>query len=292
MLDGHSRTLCRTTTADGLFLDGSLGGADSSGTDTVFLLVHGTMSNFYAPGPLERFATQADQAGFASLRINTRGHDGMCSLSGPGGSGRGGATSEIVSDCSLDIAAWIEFLIDLDCSRIILVGHSMGGVKSVFSQVDAPYAEVAGIVCLSPPRFSHEHWINHPNADDFRESFDRAVHLVREGRSDELMPCRQPLPMLVTAGAFLEKYGPHDRYDIVRLLPHLNCPVLVTIGSSTIESSPAFDSVPGEVRKLADQDDAVTLLVIDGEDMSYSRDPQSPFGLAHTWLDESTRSAE
>jgi len=291
MSDTHPRTLCRATTADGLFLDGSLGGADSSNTDTVFLIVHGTMSNFYAPGPLERFATQADQAGFATLRINTRGHDGMCSVSGPGETVRGGAVSETVSDCSLDIAAWIEFLIGRGHSRIILVGHSMGGVKSVFSQVYAPYPEVAGIVCLSPPWFSHEHWINHPDADPFRESFDRAVQLVREGRSDELMPCRQPLPMLVTASAFVEKYGPDDRYDIVRLLPQLTCPVLVAIGSNTVESSPAFDSLPDEARRLADQDHAVTLLVIDGEDMSYSLGPQGPFDLVRRWLDESTGSA-
>jgi pimeloyl-ACP methyl ester carboxylesterase len=289
MPDTHPRTLCRATTADGLFLDGSLGGVDSSGTDTVFLLVHGTMSNFYAPGPLEHFVTQADLAGFASLRINTRGHDGMCSVSGPGGSVRGGATNETVSDCSLDIAAWIEFLIDRGYSRIILVGHSMGGVKSVFSQVYAPYAEVTGIVCLSPPRFAHEHWISHPDADPFRESFDRAVQLVCDGRSDELMPCRQPLPFLATAGAFVEKYGPDDRYDVVTLLPQVNCPALVIVGSRTVRSSPAFDSLPDEIHGLTDRGYAVTLQMIDGEDMTYSLDPGTPFELVLRWLEECRR---
>lgn len=278
------RTLCRVTTDDGLYLDGSLGGADASQTDTAFLLVHGTLSNFYAPGPLERLAASADAAGFASLRINTRGHDGMCSVSGPQGSVRGGATNETVGDCSLDLAAWIEFLIERGYSRVILAGHSMGGVKAVYSQAFAGHPAVAGIVCLSPPRFSHEHWINHPDADAFRASFDAAVKLVLAGRNDELLDCRQPLPFVITASAFVEKYGPDDRYDVVALLSQVNCPVLVTIGSTTVEASPAFDSLPDEIWGLTDQKRPVTLEVIDGENMGYSLDPDGLFELIRGWL--------
>lgn len=278
------RTLCRVTTADGFYLDGSFGGADASETSTAFLLVHGTLSNFYAPGPLEHFAALADQAGFASVRINTRGHDGMCSLSGPGGSSRGGATNETVSDCSLDISAWVEFLVDRGYSRVVLVGHSMGGVKSVYSQVFAPHPEVVGIVCLSPPRFCHEQWSIHPDADPFRESFDRAIELVCNGQSDELMACRQPLPFVITASAFVEKYGPDDRYDVVSLLPEVQCPVLVTIGSLSVEASPAFDSLPDAILDLIDQEYDVALQVIDGEGMNYESDPGGPFELVRDWL--------
>lgn len=285
------RTLCRVTTGDGLYLDGSLGGADAAHTDTAFLLVHGTLSNFYAPGPLERLAASADAAGFATLRVNTRGHDGMCSVSGPGGSVRGGATNETVGDCSLDLSAWIDFLVGRDYSRVILVGHSMGGVKAVYSQAFAEHPAVAGIVCLSPPRFSHEHWIKHPDADAFRASFDEAVKLVLGGRSDELLACRQPLPFVITASAFVEKYGPDDRYDVVALLSQINCPVLVTVGSTTVKASPAFDSLPDEILSLTDQNYPVTLEVIDGEDMSYSLDPAGLFELIRDWLPQSEQNA-
>lgn len=284
MHEPSPRTLCRVTTADGLYLDGSLGGASPTETDTAFLLVHGTLSNFYAPGALERLAASADAGGFASLRVNTRGHDGMCSIAGTNGTVRGGATNETVGDCTLDLAAWIEFLIARGYSRVVLTGHSMGGVKAVFSQAFAGHAAVAGIVCLSPPRFSHEHWINHPNADPFRATFDQAVQLVLERRNDELLACRQPLPFVVTANAFVEKYGPDDRYDIVTLLPQVSCPVLITVGSSTINASPAFDSLPNEIQALTDQQRDVRLEIISGEDMSYSRDPDGLFELIRGWL--------
>ena len=283
MSDSIRRTLCRVTTRDGLYLDGSLGGADSSVSETALLLVHGTLSNFYAPGALERLASSADAAGLATLRVNTRGHDGMCSVAGKTRAVRGGATSETVSDCTLDLTAWTDFLVERGYSRVVLVGHSMGGVKAAFSQAFAPHPAVTGIVCLSPPRFAHEYWTRHPAADSFRATFDQAVQLLDAGRGNELIDCRQPLPLVITASAFVEKYGPHDRYDIVTLLPRVSCPVLITVGALTVNVSPAFDSLPDEIRALVDQHD-VRLEILDGEDMSYSRDPEAVFNLLRNWL--------
>ena len=67
-------------------------------------------------------------AGLAVLRINTRGHDGMTQIPGRKGSQQGGATWERISDCTLDLAAWLSFLQSREASRVALVGHSMGGL--------------------------------------------------------------------------------------------------------------------------------------------------------------------
>jgi len=77
--------LARVETADGIWLDGLFEPA-AAGTrpGDACLLVHGTGSNFYAPGVLEVFARQARDAGLATLRINTRGHDGLGTLRGRG----------------------------------------------------------------------------------------------------------------------------------------------------------------------------------------------------------------
>ena len=74
-----SLELVRVVTNDEIYLDGALLLPDEGVTAELpvdaFLLVHGTGSNFYAPGVLETFARQAAEAGAPALRINTRGHD-------------------------------------------------------------------------------------------------------------------------------------------------------------------------------------------------------------------------
>ncbi|HTI52143.1 MAG TPA: hypothetical protein VL475_14370, partial [Planctomycetaceae bacterium] len=104
--------LVRVTTSDGLSLDGALVSPECSGTLPVdaFLLVHGTGSNFYAPGVLETFAQHAVKAGAAVLRVNTRGHDGISSIPGRGRSVKGGAAFEKIGDCVHDLHAWIDLL--------------------------------------------------------------------------------------------------------------------------------------------------------------------------------------
>ena len=76
--------LCRVTTQDGLHLDGALRVPDQRATQLPIdacLLIHGTGSNFTAPGLMETFAHQAVDAGLVSLRVNTRGHDLMARIS-------------------------------------------------------------------------------------------------------------------------------------------------------------------------------------------------------------------
>src|SRR5260221_8672647 len=104
--------MVRVETPDQLFLDGALYRPRQSGNLAVdaFLLLHGTGSNFYAPGVLETFTGQALAEGTAVLRVNTRGHDGICSIPARSGSVKGGATYERVSDCSLDVGAWVNWL--------------------------------------------------------------------------------------------------------------------------------------------------------------------------------------
>ncbi len=282
MTSVESFHLCRVQTEDGLLLDGAA--SIPTGASEGFVLVHGTGSHFAAPGILETFAQQAVASGRAAVRINTRGHDGIAST--PGQRGPGGATYETVSDCVLDLAAWINFLKQAGVSRIVLVGHSMGGVKSIYSQSQNPDASVAGIVCLSPPRFCHEHWMEHPGADGFRQAPREANSLVETGKGDELIHCRQPLSMLMTARGFVEKYGPEDHYDIIRLLPAVSAPVLILVGSRTLTASPAFDSLPEAIERLTESGRAVTCHVVDGADMSYRQAPKTPFQLYSDWLHE------
>jgi len=261
--------LCRVTTADGLQLDGDWL-EPSSPSDSGFVFVHGTGSNFYAPGILEQLALNARESGHVALRINTRGHDGVASIPGSPKSAKGGATYEVVAECVVDLTAWCQFAANRGLQRLTLVGHSMGGVKSIYSQAHAPHGAVQRIVCLSPPRFCHQHWMTHPQGDAFRRHFAQAQTAVTNGRPLDLFECQQPTPFIATAAGFIEKYGPEDRYDIMKLLPHISVPVLVFLGQKTLSTSPAFDTHPSEFRRLAEQDIPVTLEIVTAADMSYS----------------------
>src|SRR5262245_41486981 len=146
--------LVRVETADGVVLDGALWRPRRAGALPVdaFLLVHGTGSNFYAPGVLETYAGQALAGGVPALAINPRGHDGICTNPSRTGSVKGGAAYERISDCVLDVGAWVDWLVGRGFSRIVLVGHSMGSVKSIYWQAYAPHPAVRAIVGISPPQ--------------------------------------------------------------------------------------------------------------------------------------------
>jgi pimeloyl-ACP methyl ester carboxylesterase len=279
--------LIRTRTTDGVLLDGSLQrgeAADRAGRQVVWLLLHGTGGNFYSRGVLEKSAEQLAADGQAVARVNTRGHDVISSVPGRRGQPPDGAAFETISDCVHDVRAWVDELIRRDFSAVVLVGHSMGGVKAIFSQVHDPHPNVMAIVGVSPPRFCHAEWQSSPLAQAFREHFQLATELVAAGRGDELMLVEQPLPLYLTASGFLAKYGPHDDYDFVPLLPKLTVPTLLIVGTESVETSPAFSSTPAAVQKLQRSWPNLTFQLVQGANTGYSKHLDVPGQLAIEWF--------
>ncbi len=180
--------LVRVTTNDEIYLDGVLtlpeAGSSASLPVDAFLLVHGTGSNCYAPGLLETFAQQAAAAGVPALRMNTRGHDAICSNPGPFGALRGGAAFESIADCRHDLHAWINELLRRGYRRIALVGHSMGGVKSIYTMSQAAHPAVKYVITLSAPRFQHASYRDHPQGEKFRDEYAAARNFVDNGTPD------------------------------------------------------------------------------------------------------------
>ncbi|MDB5390502.1 MAG: hypothetical protein JWM11_6148 [Planctomycetaceae bacterium] len=282
--------LVRVTTSDGLWLDGTLALPDSKVSPSepieACILVHGTGSNFYAPGVLETFSRQARTAGLAVLRINTRGHDGISSIAGERKAIRGGATYEHVADCRLDLQAWIEFLQNRGYSRLGLCGHSMGGVKSAFTLAHDPHPSVKVLVLISSPRFHHQTMFGHPAAAAFRADYETACLDVLHGRNEELIPVTQPMPFLATAAGFLDKYGPADHYDLVRWLPVAPCPVLYVLGTQSPGQSIGFTGLPETLATLATQYQHIRVSLVEGANTNYSGMDHIPFERTWTWLRE------
>ncbi|MEK6238492.1 MAG: alpha/beta fold hydrolase [Planctomycetales bacterium] len=285
--------LLRVRAEDGLLLDGALHlpekvnppdekKASASFPVDAFLLVHGAGSNFYAPGVLETFALQAARFGVPAARINTRGHDGVCSIPGEHGAAQGGATFETVSDCRLDLRAWLDALADRGFRRIALTGHSLGAVKCCLAEADRSHPNTACVIALSPPRFHHQTFLSHPKGQAFREDYQRAKTLVDQGRPDELFRARQPTPFLAAAGGFVAKYGPDDPYDFLKCLPLISAPKFILVAERSMNRSPAFDGLPDAIAKSAATDCQVQ--VAPDAEVGFSSCLEEPFARVESWL--------
>ncbi|HBH52590.1 MAG TPA: hypothetical protein DDY91_11925 [Planctomycetaceae bacterium] len=277
--------LARVETADGVWLDALWEPAQNPGSLPweACLLVHGTGANFYSPGVLDVFASHARAAGLATLRINTRGHDGICTLRTRSGSRPGGAAYETVAEAHLDLTAWLDWLVARGAPRVVLVGHSMGGVKSLLLQAQIPHRSVQRVVAISPPRFHHATWQHHRAGAAFRDDFARAAALVAAGEGETLFQVRQPLPLLTTAAGYVEKYGPADRYDFVPALAQIAVPVLVLVGERSECDSPAFDGTVNRLQQDPGLAGRVTAQRVPGADIGYRNDPEAPWKLFADW---------
>ena len=239
--------LIRTQTTDGLRLDGALftpaASASRLGLDAA-LCLHGVGANFYTSSTLDGIRPTLLNLGLSVLTANTRGHDTVYMASMAMGRRRQGAAYETVDDCRSDVAAWLKLLASRGLRRILLVGHSLGAIKSVYAQSLEQFEAVAGVVALSPPRLSHRAFMNSLDSSIYFQSLATAEDLIRSGKPNELFEARFPFPLLITAAGYVEKYGPAERYNIVNYAPQLTCPALFVYGGRELETGPSFAGMP------------------------------------------------
>lgn len=248
--------LVHTRTTDGVRLDGALRTHDTSaatksvGVDLA-ICVHGTGANFYGSSFWEQIAKRLLQQGTDVLVVNTRGHDLMSTASTMGGGFRAGAAYELVDDCRFDLGAWCKFATKRGYERVALLGHSLGALKAVYTagQDDAP--PVACVVAISGPHLSYERFSQSRAAATFLASYEEARQLIEQGQGEELMKITFPIPYVITAKGFADKYGPEKRYDLLEWVSRVKCPVLAVYGGAEIHQNVAFEGVPERLEAIA-----------------------------------------
>jgi pimeloyl-ACP methyl ester carboxylesterase len=283
--------LVRTVTRDGLRLDGALSPLPDSRFPTpnslaasAAILLHGVASNFYTSSTFEPLIPKLNELGLAVLAVNTRGHDSVFNASLGNVRCRLGGAYEIVDDCRLDMAAWIDFLKNRGHQKLLLIGHSLGAVKAIYAQSQEKFTEVAAVIAVSPPRLSYSAFMNAPESSLFWESMQTAQELAKSGKSDELFMSRYPFPTLMTAAAYIDKYGPAERYNLLKFADQLPCPGLFTYGSKELISGGIpFAGVPDALMALPNADYR-TVAVIDGADHVYTGVATQLAGEIAQWL--------
>lgn len=244
--------LVRIQTPDGCTLDGAVQRPNAAGAlpcDAV-ILVHGTGSNFYQSTLLEFLADRLLALGVATLRVNTRGHDGISVAVTARGGLRAGAAYEAVDDCRRDLAGWMAFARQQIGPRVALLGHSLGAVKCVYAAVHENL-DPALVIAVSPPRLSYAWFCQSPRREEFLQTYRHAEILVDANQAATLIDATMPLPMTISAGGYLDKYGPEERINFLPLLPRLRSPALFVFGSNEVETNVAFQNLPAEIAALA-----------------------------------------
>jgi pimeloyl-ACP methyl ester carboxylesterase len=271
----YKTEICTFKTCDNERLHGALLTPPGDRSDLALVFVHGVAMNFYLP-PLFTFGQELAARSHHCFVINTRGHDW---ISRAGNLSKfGGSAYETLDDCLADLDGALGFLISRSYSRFVLVGHSLGAIKSLIYQGTRRRADVAGIVsCSAPKQFYSERVERQPK---FRDLIEQAESMVQNGKSDELMF----IPVGATPGIFsarthLDKYGKEDRNDCRPYAKNVGCPLLAIAGGA---EPPFFHEYAQEL--VANAGGSSTYEKVEGANHFYNRHTREMVDLIERWL--------
>ena len=267
--------LCTFKTDDNERLHGLLFTPQNQQSDLALLFVHGVAMNFYLP-PLSIFGQELAARGFHSFVINTRGHDWVTRAGNL--TAFGGAVYETFEDALTDLDGALAYLAEQGYRRFILVGHSLGCVKSLLYQGSRRRADIVGIVsCSCPKQFYSARAVEQP---EFKQIMEQAEALVAQGKGKEfLWAMASGAPALFSAATYVNKYGKHENNDVRPHAGRLGCPHLAIAGGA---EHPFF---PEYAKELAEAGGAsASYKIVPGSDHFYNGHETEVIGIFSDWL--------
>jgi len=246
-----------TTTSDFVRLQGfyqrssdRLVTSTETGSVDAAVLVHGLGGNFYSSRLLLHVAQTLSSLGISVVIVNTRGHDIINMTAWAGNSRSVGAALEDVSHAQFDIPAWVEFLTKRNHQNILVLGHSLGAIKTIYSQAHNPQPKVRSIIGLSATRLSYSELVNAPKGNDFRETFDRCKRLVDENNGDAPVQVSFPYPTWMTPKCYVDKYGPDETFNWLNFVDRIETPTLLVFGQKELDNDLAFTGIRPKLDEL------------------------------------------
>ena len=142
------------------------------------------------------------------------------------------------------------------------------------------------MVAGSPPRFCYSAFLETEEGEAFQRMAAQAQQNIDEGHPDALIDTPYPTPILVSSEVFIDKYGPEDKYDILKYLPDVRAPLLVMIGTEEAQTMMAFKGLPPKMDKLAGELEHLTFEFIPGADHAYTHKREYVWGVVSRWLEK------
>lgn len=222
-------------------------GAPRMPGDLAVVLVHGVGGTFYSH--LSVGVGRALAAlGLPAVAGNNRGHDVGAFLIRPDhGRVLGGAAWEDVGEAPRDLSAWVGFALEhFGVGRVLLAGHSLGGLKVARYLAQRRDPRVAAMALLSPAGGSSRRRLPPQLAAEVAER-------LAQGREEELlaMPGHPIGRMSARALAAREALAGGD--DLTDLVARAACPTFACYGTvSDIGGQPELDrmAAAGAVTRL------------------------------------------
>jgi pimeloyl-ACP methyl ester carboxylesterase len=167
--------------------------------------------------------------------------------------------------------------------RIILIGHSLGAIKSIIYQGTRRRADIVGIVSCSAPRQFYSERV--ARQAGFREVIEKAEAMIAEGKGEELIPVGVgSTPGIFTARAHVNKYGRDDNNDCRPYAKHLGCPLLAIVGSAEPKF---FYEYAQEI--VAGVGAKGVCKLVDGANHFYNRHTSQMIEVIYQWLTQFSR---
>ena len=279
-------------TPDEVTLDGVLRRPDTGTRNSLpidcVIMHHGVGSNFYKSHFHNPMADNFLARGCAVMRVNNRGHD-LAYNHLP--QGRLGAEFETVDDCRIDWKCWTDYAEAQGFERIGLWGHSLGAVKTIYYMGREKDERIRRVIASSPLRFSHSAYLARDDGELFGNHVKEAQKLKDAGEMETVFAITVPTGALMTARTFFDKYGPEERYDIMKHLPGISAPLLVLFGGlegnvpENIDRF-GFGGLAERVTEFAVGTDNASCGVIDGGDHFYTGRTDELWAAVDGWLSE------
>ena len=263
-------------TSDSQTLHGLLFTPRHRRSDLALLLVHGVAMNFYLP-PLATFGQALAESGHHCFVINTRGHDWI-NRAGADLFDFCGATYESLEDSAKDLDGALERLGREDYKRFVLVGHSLGCIKSLLYQGTRRRADVVGVIsCSCPKQFYSARAADQP---EFKGIIEQAEALVADGRGKTFLWARASgADALFSAATYVNKYGRHENNDVRPLAARLGCPHLAIAGDA---EHPFFPEYAKELAQAGGADAGYK--IVPGANHFYHGHEAEVIGILREWL--------
>ncbi|MES2482399.1 MAG: alpha/beta fold hydrolase [Pseudomonadota bacterium] len=225
----------------------------------VLLATHGVASSFTLSGLWQALRLVAAR-GWGVAMLNNRGHDWVAM--NPGDRRWVGAAYEKIEESVFDFQAGQRWLAERGHRKIVIAGHSLGGLKAAYTQAHAPSEDVVGLAMFSSPRLPDDKvwdWSAH------QQLLARCHDMVAQGRGEELMHVDMPtntpaMKGLMCYATYINKYGPEAATTALRYADRIRVPTLLLAGdhekpqlSFSIDMEAALVNAPS-VRRVMVQD--------------------------------------
>ena len=179
-----------------------------------------------------------------------------------------------------DLDGALECLTRQGYKRFILIGHSLGCIKSLMYQGSRRRRDVVGVVsCSCPKQFYSARAMEQP---EFKQLMAQAEEKVAQGKGEEIIwaPASGAMGMFC-ARTYVNKYGKHENNDVRPHAGRLGCPHFAIAGGA---EHPFFPEYAKELAEASGENGSYR--IVPGSNHFYDKHEPEVIEMIMQWLEQ------